>query len=303
MTNSPIVTLGLCIKNVDETIAKTMQSIISQDFPHHLIELIVVEGFSNDQTLSIVKDYLSDIDITYRIYRNITGLGAARQIVVDKAQSKYIIWVDGDMVLSNTYTRGQVEFMEKNPRVAVAAGKYGLCLGHGVVADLENLVYVVDSSCGEKESSTYGYLPGTEGAIHRVDAVRNSGGFDVNIKGAAEDTELVSRLVKTGWKLESTDEVFVEFTRNSLLSLWTQYMWYGYGGHFVFHKDAHSISLLKMTPMAGFVAGLIRCKSGFKITHKKFSFLLPFHYTFKRVAWMAGFLKGHLTGYGHKKSN
>lgn len=295
------VTIGFCVKDVESTIETAIRSIINQDFPHELIELIIVEGFSRDQTFSIVKNDFSEVGIQHRIFRDGKGLGAARQTVVDYARGEYIIWVDGDMKLPRDYVRKQVEFMEKNRSVAIAGGKYGLNLGQGAVADLENVVYAVDSVYGEKGASKFGRLPGTEGSIFRTKAVRQVGGFDSNIRGAAEDTDLAYRLVDEGWKVSVTNEVFIESTRPSLFSLWQQYFWYGCGAHFIFNKDPDMLTLWKMAPPAGFVAGLLRCSGAYRLTGRKLVFLLPVHYTFKRIAWFCGFLSAHLKRYGTSK--
>ena len=291
------VTIGLCVKNVEITVRKAIASIIHQDFPHACLEIIVVDGFSEDKTLSIVERSLQGSDIDYRVFKENEGLGPARQMVVDNALGKYIVWVDGDMDISKTFVRKQVEFMEENPSVGIAGGKYGLCLSNNLVADLENVVYAVDSVYGEKGASKLGHLPGTEGAIYRIEAIRQVGGFDTHIKGAAEDIELVSRLRTKGWRVAVTDEVFTESTRGSWISLWNQYFWYGYGGHYVFHKDCRIITLWKMTPMAGFVAGLLRFSGAYKLTQRKIMLLLPIHYVFKRMAWFLGFVTAHANRY------
>lgn len=294
-----VVTIGVCIKNVENTVKYAIDSLLEQDFENSDMEIIVVEGDSEDKTLSIVKERLLNSKICCKIFREKSGLGAARQIVVDNAQGKYIIWVDGDMILPTNYVFSQVQFMEANPPVGIAGGKYDVHLGQGLAADLENIVYVVDSKYGEKGASKFGYLPGTEGAIYRVDAIRTIGGFDTKMKGAAEDTEVAYRMKANGWKLAVNKTTFTESTRQSWVSLWKQYEWYGRGGHFIYHKDRSMITLWKMTPLAGFLAGLIRLPGAYEVTGQKRFFLLPIHYTFKRVGWYVGFLKGHFEGYGH----
>lgn len=299
--NFPFVTVGLCIKNVEETVEKALLSITKQDFPHESLELILIEGFSQDKTLSIVKNSLRGVDFDFTIIQDNKGLGAARQIVVDNARGMYIAWVDGDMILPEDYLRQQVEFMEQNNSVAVAGGKCGLLQGQGIVADLENVVYAVDSIYEQRKTQKFDYLPGAGGAIYRVKAVKAVGGFDVAIRGAAEDTELDYRLIVSGWDLRPINVFFVETERSSLFSIWREYFWYGRGGHFIYHKDAGALALLKMTPFAGFMAGLMRYAHAYTLTHNKMMFLLPLHYTFKRIAWFAGFFNAHLAGYGHSK--
>jgi glycosyltransferase involved in cell wall biosynthesis len=295
-----VVTVGLCVKNGASIIKKAVDSLCSQTFPAQNIELIVVDGNSKDNTLKIIQENLKADFGRVQIFQENSGLGIARQMVVQKASGKYIVWVDADMTLAPDYLQNQVAFMEQHPDVGIAGGKYSVHIGHGLAADLENIVYAVDSVYGQRGSaSKFGYLPGAEGAIYRVEAVRQVGGFDTRINGAAEDTEMAYRVRAKGWKLAITKEKFTESTRASWQSLWSQYVWYGRGGHFIFHKDPNSLNLLQMSPMAGFLAGILRSPGAYLLTHNKTFFLLPVHYTYKRLAWLCGFCDAHLNGYGH----
>jgi glycosyltransferase involved in cell wall biosynthesis len=63
------VTTGLRVKNSEATIEEAMDSILYQDFPHELIELIVVDGYSTDKILLIIKEAVLNNDIKARIFR------------------------------------------------------------------------------------------------------------------------------------------------------------------------------------------------------------------------------------------
>ncbi len=299
--NSIIVTVGVCVKNGSATIKEAIGSLCSQTFPSQAVELLVVDGCSRDGTVELIRGGLKKSFGAVRFLEEGSGLGIARQMVVKQAQGKYIVWLDADMTLSSSYLKNQVEFMEQHPEVGIAGGKYSVHIGYGLAADLENIVYAVDSVYGQRgNASEFGYLPGAEGAIYRVEAVRQAGGFDTHINGAAEDTEVAYRVRARGWQLAMTKEAFTESTRPSWQSLWKQYVWYGRGGHFIFHKNPGSLNILQMSPMAGFLAGVLRSPGAYLLTHKKSFFLLPVHYTYKRLAWFFGFCGAHLSGYGHK---
>jgi len=297
--NTVKVTVGMCVKNCEFSVRKAIDSVLNQDYPHELMELIIVDGNSKDRTLKILKERLANANLKVKIFSENKGLGTARQLVVEKASGDYIVWVDADMILPRSYISKQVIFMDTHPKVGIAAGKFAVYLGQGIVADLENIVYAVDSVYGEKGSSKLGYLPGTEGSIFRVKAIRQIGGFDTRMNGAAEDTDVAYRMRYNNWEVVKTKEKFAESTRQSWRSLWAQYVWYGRGGHFIFHKNSMALSLWKMTPMAGFLAGLLRFPKAYLIAHKKSIILLPVHYAYKRLAWLFGFLSAHLDGYGH----
>ena len=119
------VTVGLCVKNDAYTITEAIDSVLSQDFQHELMELVIVDGCSHDRTLPIIRERLSKTDIMYKIFSENTGLGYARQVVVDNALGTYIVWVDGDVILSRSYISQQVDFMERHPQAGITQGAFG----------------------------------------------------------------------------------------------------------------------------------------------------------------------------------
>ncbi len=81
-------------------------------------------------------------------------------MVVQQASGKYIIWLDADMTLAPDYLENQVAYMEQHPNVGIAGGKYNVHIGHGLAADLENIVYAVDSVFGNRaNASNLGICP------------------------------------------------------------------------------------------------------------------------------------------------
>jgi len=85
MHRKPKVTIGFCVKNCEDTVKEALVSVVNQDYPHELIEIIVVDGKSNDRTMQIVKEILSSSDIKAKLFLEDKGLGFARQIVLDNA--------------------------------------------------------------------------------------------------------------------------------------------------------------------------------------------------------------------------
>lgn len=294
----PIVTIGVCARNSAFTISEAIESIISQDFPHELMEVIFIDDGSIDRTFSVIQEYVSRMDIHANVFHiSWHGLGTARNLVVENAEGKYIVWVDGDMILPKDHVRKQVGFMEQHPKVAIAGGSFGLWPQASPVAFLDNLVYVTHRlKHGEKSSS----LPGTGGAIYRVKAVKQVGGFDENIRGSCEDIDIAYRVKSVGWVVVRDKALFYGRCKETWKKLWNQYLWHGYGAHYIAHKDKGIISLPKMSPPSIFFVGIIDGVWAYKLTRRKIAFLLPFLFIFKNFAWWLGLFKGHLKGYGHK---
>lgn len=288
------VTIGLCVKNCESTVKEAIESIIDQDFPYELLELIVVDGYSQDNTLSIIKKALSNTRIITKIFHENNGLGVARQIVVNNADGDYIIWVDGDMVLSKDHVRKQVEFMEQNLTVGIAGGKFKMYPGENLVATLESIEWLVMDHMHGQKAAPKPVLHRAGGCVYRVKAIRQIGGFDCYIKGALEDLDAEYRIGENGWLTYfTTDAVFCDRRRATWRDLWKENYWYGYGGHYFFHKYRKRISA------SAFLEGIRRSMFAYKLTRNCVVFLLPFQYAFKKIAWYFGFAKAHFDGYGH----
>ena len=296
MKSNVKVTVGMCVKDAEATVREAMESVIDQDFPHELMELIVVDGCGRDKTPLIVKDCLDKIDIRYRIFRENEGLGHARQIVVDNASGDYIVWVDGDMVFSKDFVRKQVEFMEQNPNVGIAKGKYELSPGPDLLATLE--IYsraaakLADHSLEKARSKSLG----TAGCIYRVEAIRQAGGFDKGIKGYGEDWDAEYRTRAAGWSLCTTQVQYRDYERLGLTwkELWLRYWKRGYDLHDVFEKYRGVIKFYRMLPPAAFLSGLFNSLTLYKLMREKVVFLMPLLNTLETTAWWLGFIRRRL---------
>src|SRR5208282_6032604 len=102
----PEITVGVCVRNAQRTIAETIEGILEQDYSHDLLELIVVDGNSSDATLSIVRKLISKTNVRWRLYSDGgKGLGYARQTVVNHAHGRYVVFVDSDAIIRNDFLR------------------------------------------------------------------------------------------------------------------------------------------------------------------------------------------------------
>ena len=290
-----LVTIGLCVKNCEETVGPTLDSIMSQDYSHNLIEIIVVDDGCDDNTISIIVGKLSKTGINFRILKTGgSGLGVARQKVVDHTGGRYIVWIDGDIIIPPDHISKQVEFMELHPRVGKARANRGWfeTKTDNFLANSELLAYIDEVKKGKQPK-----IAGIGGSICRVNAIKDAGGFDKHIKGAGEDVDLAIRILARGWDISVSDTIFYHKHKTSWKDSWNRYLWYGYGGHYVRHKhQMKSIGLTHLPPIALLIS-IKKAVATFKHTGKKQSFLLPLPYLFGSIAWWIGFIKAHFEKY------
>jgi len=292
------LTIGVCVKNSEDGVKVALRSIAKQDFPHKLMKLIVVDDGSEDDTLFIVKGFISKIDIKIVVYSSGgKGLGASRQIVVERAMGDYIVWIDADLMLRTNFIRKHVEFMEKNPSIGAASPKRIASGKRTIVSILESMNALLVNPNPK--------AIGTGGAIFRIKALRQIGGFDINIKGAGEDQDVSHRIRMSGWQLSrnSSSELY-HTMKGTWKSLWDRHFWYGYGTHFLFHKYKMQMSPWEHLPPIALVIGFKNSRQIYDLTHeKKFFVLAPLYYLFRSIARSCGFIRAHLACYGHTVSN
>lgn len=288
------------MKNCEDLIKEAIDSIIIQDFPHELMELIFVDDGSEDQTLSVIQEYVSRIDFPAKVFHTSwKGLGHARNMVAANAEGEFILWVDGDMVLSKDYVKKQVKFMEQNHKVGIAKGKQSLELGNNLLATLEAYSRAVGRMVDYQSEKAHSKALGTGGSIYRIETIKQAGAFDDNLQGYGEDWDIEIRARAVGWLLCTTDARFLDYERHGLTwkSLWSKYWFRGYYTHYFLHKNKGSLKHYRMLPPAAFLSGLLHAYTIFKLTRVKTIFLLPFQYVFKMAAWYVGFARSHFNSY------
>lgn len=101
----PVVSMLTVVYNSEEFIERTIQSILEQTYPN--IEHIILDGGSNDHTLSIIKKY--NDQLAYWKSEKDKGIYDAMNKVQELAQGDYLMFLNSgdefndEHVLSNTF--------------------------------------------------------------------------------------------------------------------------------------------------------------------------------------------------------
>ena len=298
-----LVTIGMSLHNSAKTLVEAVESVLKQDFPHELMEIIFVDDASEDDTFKIISDYAAKIDIKTKIFRTKwQGLGSSRNLMVSNSDADYIVWVDSDLVLPKSYITKQIEFMKKNPDVGITMGVVKTVPGN-LILNLELIPPIVDHNRFEESRSITWKtkkLPGTGGSTFRLKALRQVNGFDEKLKGVGEDMDVAHRILDAGWSIHLNDAAFYEM--HGHMSTWSdlfrKYRWYGFGSQKLYRRNDKLINLPRMSPIAGFVTGFFYSLIAYKFLHqKRIFFLLPLHFGLKMTAWMTGFIKAQFSGH------
>jgi glycosyltransferase involved in cell wall biosynthesis len=98
------------VKNAEDYIKETLQSVFAQSLLPS--EILIVDDFSQDRTVEIVKSFDFDIQI---FSNKRAGLSAALNQAIPKAKSTYLAFLDADDLWLPTKQEKQICFLNENP--------------------------------------------------------------------------------------------------------------------------------------------------------------------------------------------
>lgn len=87
------------VYNVEKYLNRCLNSILNQSFND--FELIIVDDGSTDSSLTICKQFSTLYSNVEVIHKNNGGLSSARNVGIDRASGKYIIFIDSDDFISS----------------------------------------------------------------------------------------------------------------------------------------------------------------------------------------------------------
>lgn len=106
----PSISIVIATYNSDKTLPLTLESIKKQDYPKNKIEVLVIDGGSEDETLLIAKKY------GCKVIKNPKREPIpAKHLGFMKAVGKYIVYLDSDEVIEkSTSLKDKINVFKKN---------------------------------------------------------------------------------------------------------------------------------------------------------------------------------------------
>lgn len=114
--NGPLVSVIIPVWNVESYIERCIDSVYNQTYDN--IEVIIVDDQSPDNSINIVRDYISKVqckrDIKIITHEKNLGLGGARLTGIQNVHGKYILAIDSDDWFERDYISSMVEYAERD---------------------------------------------------------------------------------------------------------------------------------------------------------------------------------------------
>jgi succinoglycan biosynthesis protein ExoA len=223
----PYVSILMPVRNEAPFIRHTLAAALAQDYAPDRLEIIVIDGESDDGTVQQVKALAAGDDRVRLIANPGRIQSQALNLGLAAARGEVIVRVDGHSLIAPDYVRQCVHHLQ-----ATGAGNVG---GQQRFAGLtpfgRAIAAAYRSPFGVPSHFTSGGPAGYVdtvylGAWPRAALVR-LGGFDTSL-GGNEDYELNYRLRRAGRRVYFAPDIrSLYFGRQSLLALWQQFFCYG----------------------------------------------------------------------------
>lgn len=252
----PVVSIILPIRNESRYISRCLEAILAQDYPSGRIEILVVDGMSDDGTRDIVKAFAAR-DVRVRLFSNPKQIvPSALNLGIRAASGEIVIRVDGHAVIAPDYVRRCVEAL----RVVNAECVGGPIQTVGDTWMARGIALAQSSRFGVggaafRYATTARYVDTLAFGAYRREVFERAGNFDENLV-RNQDDEFNFRLIRTGGKIWLDPRIrSTYYSRSTLGALWRQYFEYGLWKVRVIRKHGRSASWRHLAPMV-FVLGL-----------------------------------------------
>lgn len=255
----PEVSVIMPIRNEEEFIRRSLGSLIDQDYPPERVEVLIVDGMSNDDTRWIIKQIAKkNPQFSIRIYDNVKKIvPAAMNIGIKLAEGEYIVRVDGHCELPTDYIRKAVKTLEAGGAQNVGGMQYPVgetYISKAVALATSSPYFIGNSYFRYAESERYVdtvYL-----GVYPRKIFDEIGLFDEELV-RHQDYELNLRLRNHGCKILYLPELKVKYCpRSNIISFFRQYFQYGVWKVRVMQKSERAFQL-RHYPPALLVLGIV----------------------------------------------
>jgi glycosyltransferase involved in cell wall biosynthesis len=278
---NPLASVLIPCRNEEAYIARCLDSILANDFPHDALEILVADGASEDGTAAILADYERRFPCLRRIPNPRRTTSAGLNLALSAARGDTIIVLGAHAVYPPNYIADLVRELDRSG--ADATG--GVCVtqpgdetatARAVAIGLSQRFGVGNAHfrVGVAQARWVDTVPF---GCYRRSVFDRIGRFDEELV-RNQDDEFNLRLISRGGRIWLVPHVASQyFARRSLRQLWRMYYQYGYFKPLVARKVGGVLTVRQTIPPL-FVASLL---SG--------GLLAPFS---RPVAWLSGALLG-----------
>ena len=201
----PGVTVIIPAYNEENTIIKTVQSVIGLDYPKNKLKIIVVDDGSTDKTAEVVDNYLKDIKTKVKIKlirKENGGKASAVNVGIKNSKTEFIATLDADSFVDKNALKNMIGYFNDKDVMAVTPS-LKVYKPKTILQKIQFTEYLFGIFL-RKVFSFVNSIHVTPGpfSIYRVKFFNKHGYFDEG--NITEDIEIALRIQSNNYKIENS---------------------------------------------------------------------------------------------------
>lgn len=193
ISNEPLVSYVIGVRNMEHTVGKTIESILNQEYPNK--EIIVINDGSDDHTEEVLKQYPIKYINTEKI-----GISNARNLGYKNSKGDFVAFTDADCELDPLWTKNMLKCFN-DQKVGLVGGVTHFRTDGTYSSIYRSLEF---SKRYKNIKSKEVFHAGGPGFIARKSILDEVGGFNPEWVHA-EDVELSFLVIEHGYKVLKED--------------------------------------------------------------------------------------------------
>ena len=260
--NNIIITSLVVVRNEEDYIGLCLDSLIKQNFDQDKYEIIIIDGCSTDNTLSIIDEKIKK----YRGKTKISVLKNEKKLLasgwnlgIKKAKGKYVVRIDAHAEASKNFLKNSLMTIEKMPKDVACVG--GRLESVSLEGGDKTINKVLSSPFGIGNSKfryadTPQYVDTVAFGLYKKKVFDEVGYFDETLE-RNQDNNMHSRIRNAGYKFYFNPKIKSKYyVRNTLKKMMKQGFLNGKWNIIVFRQNKKSISIRHIIPLL-FVLSII----------------------------------------------
>lgn len=249
--NLPTVSVIIPMRNEEENIIRCLQSVVDQEYPKDLMEVLVVDGMSEDSSREIVSDIAKRSRFVTLLHNPKQVKAAALNKGIAESSGQLILPVDAHCFIDPDYINECVNALQQTG--AANVGGVVLPIGTSFVQQaiglcMSSFFGIGSSRFHDRENGFY--TDTVSFGTYRREIFEEIGLYDEEAH-YGEDDELNFRLIKSGGKIFLSPKIKSRYyPRSSFSALWKQYYNFGYGKVRTIRKHGRPSSFRHLVPPA-----------------------------------------------------
>lgn len=288
--NEIFVSVIMPIRNEAEFIERAVRSVLDNDYPPDKMEVLVVDGQSDDGTREIVKQ-LQREDPRVKLLDNPRRIPpSGLNIGVKACHGDVFVRIDGHTEIQPNFIADSIRCLLEHPEAWIAGGWIETVgtgyIGPVIAGAMSSLIGVGNARF--RLGNFDGYVDTLAFGIHHKWIVERVGYFNEELP-YNEDDEFNHRIRLAGGKIWMSSSIRSRyFARQSLVKLWRQYFHYGFGRIITFQSHKRVASFRQLVPLLLVSSVLVLGLLGF--LWRAFWILLGIELVLYTLALLAGTL-------------